>query len=145
MAPGLEFVHPRGTGVNDLQFLESVIPVAVRPTDDILRFLVGRFDISQRNLLLAVRQDPVKMFFNHDSKALERFHPAPLQGGDPFPEELHGPYSGSVLPEMTEGLLEEVRLEKPGAHKKELGKGLFGLRFEVGSDIPQVEICIEDF
>lgn len=103
MAPGLEFVHPRGTGLDDLQFFESVIPVAVRPTDDILRFLVGRFDVPQRNLLLTAGQDPVKKFFNHDSKALERFHPAPRRRGDPFPEELHGPCSGSVVDNINGG------------------------------------------
>ena len=132
MAPGLEIVHPGSAGLNDLQFFECLIPVTVRPTDDVLGLLVGRFDVSQWNLLLTVGQDSVKMFFNHSRKALERLHPAPLQGVDPFPEELHRPSSGFVFPKMTEGLLEEVRFEKAWTHKKEFLQSLSALTLQIG-------------
>ena len=133
MAPGLEFIHPRGTGLDDLQFLESVIPITVRPTDDVLGFLVGRFDVSQWNLLFAVGQDPVKMFFDHGRKALERLHPTPFEGVDPFPEELPGPGPGFVFPEMAEGLLEEVRLEEAGTYKKKFLQDFPALALQRGS------------
>lgn len=49
-------------------------------------------------------------------------------GRHPFSEELHGPCSGFVLPEMAEDLLEE-----PGTHKEKFIEGFFALTFQVGS------------
>ena len=73
------------------------------------------------------------MFFDHGSKALERFHSAPFQRSDPFPEKLDGPCPGFVLPEMAEGLLEKMCLEEPGTHEKEFLQGFSALALQVGS------------
>lgn len=44
MAPGLKFVHPGCTGLDDLLFLEPFVPITVGHLEDILRFLIGLFD-----------------------------------------------------------------------------------------------------
>lgn len=46
MAPGLKFIHPGGARLNNLQFFEPFIPVTVSPSDHVLGFLVGRFNVS---------------------------------------------------------------------------------------------------
>lgn len=132
MTPRLEIVHPGGTSLNDLQFLEPFVPVTVSPSDHVFGLLVGGLNVPQRHLFLAVREDPVKMFLHHDRKALQGLHPAPLEGVDPFPEELHGPCSGLVLPEMAEGLLEKVGLHEPGAYEEEGLQSFSGLLPKMG-------------
>ena len=73
------------------------------------------------------------MSFHHGGKALERRQTTPFQGIDPFSEEFRRPGPGPEVPEVIKGFLEDVGLEKPGTHKKELRKGFFGLRLEIGS------------
>lgn len=131
MAPGLKFVHPGGTGLNDLQLLEVLVPVPVGSSDNVLGLLVGRFDVSQRNLPVAIGQDAVEMVLHHGGKALEWCQTAPFQGIDPLPEELGRPGPGLEIPEVVEGLLEKMRLEEPGADEKKLRKGFPGLALQV--------------
>ncbi len=38
VAPGLKFVHPGGTGLNDLELLEVFVPVSVGSPYDVLGF-----------------------------------------------------------------------------------------------------------
>ena len=40
MAPGLEFVHPRGASLNDFELLEVLIPISVSSPYDVLSLLV---------------------------------------------------------------------------------------------------------
>ena len=40
-APGLEFIHPRSAGLNDLELLELLVPVPIGSTYDVLDLLVG--------------------------------------------------------------------------------------------------------
>ena len=58
-----------------------------------------------------VGEGPIKMFLHQNRKALERLHPAPFEGVDPFPEEPVGSGPGPVLQKMAERLLEDMRLE----------------------------------
>ncbi len=132
MVPGLEIDHPGSAGLDDLQLLEVFVPVSVGSPYDILGLLVGRLDVPQRDFFFAVGEDAIKMFLDHGGKAFERLHPAPFEGIDPFPEELHCPCPGPVLPKMAEGLLEEVRLHEPGAHQEECLQGLSGRTRQIG-------------
>ena len=40
-APGLEFVHPGGASLNDLELLEVLVPVSIGSAYDVLGLLVG--------------------------------------------------------------------------------------------------------
>lgn len=90
MAPKLKFVRP-GTGsvgLDDLQFFEPFIPLAVSPSNHVFGFLVGRCEVAQRHFFLAVGEDLIEMFPDQECKALESIHPAPFQGVDPSSEKL---------------------------------------------------------
>ena len=71
------------------------------------------------------------MFFHHGGKLLERRQTAPFQGSNPFSEELHRPGAGRKVPEVVEGLLENIGLKEPRADEKKLREGFFRLCLEV--------------
>jgi len=77
----------------------------------ILRILDRREHASgERHLVLwlAVGGDPIPVSINHLSKLLVGFQALPLQAGAPVLDEAPRPAFALVVPELTEGLLEQV-------------------------------------
>src|SRR5260221_14633372 len=68
------------------------------------------FQQSERHLVpwLAVGGVPILMSINHLSELLVGFQPLPLQARTPVLEEASRPALALVVPELTEGLLEQV-------------------------------------
>ena len=138
--PGLKFAHSRGASLNDLEPFDVLVPVSVGCTYDILGLLIRGFKVPRRNFPVAGGQDAVKVLFHHGRKLLERRQTAPFQGSDLFPEELHCPCSGREVPEVVEGLLENIGLKEPRADDKKLREGFFRLWLEVRPPAPGARI-----
>lgn len=77
--PGLEAAHPRGAGLDNLGLHAILVPVAVSPTGDVLGHEISPLNISQRNLLVAVRQGAVKIALHHAGKLMVGPQATPLE------------------------------------------------------------------
>jgi len=72
--------------------------------------VVEALDEAERDLVLrlAVGTDPVPMTVDHLCELLVRFEPLPLERVAPVLEEAASPALGLVVPELDEGLHEQV-------------------------------------
>ena len=61
----------------------------------------------------AIADDALPVSFHQADELLERLEPAPAQLGLPVLEELPGPGGMVVVPQLPEGLFEEIRLMEP--------------------------------
>lgn len=67
-------------------------------------------DAAERDFVLglAIRDDAIPMSFDHGRELLEGFKPLPAQTALPVLEEASCPTLALVVPELAEGLLEQV-------------------------------------
>ncbi len=109
----------------DFQPEVLLIPEAVRPPLDGTDLVVDAFHETQRHLVLraAIGLDPVPVRCHHAGEALEGLQTLPAQRGTPLVEETPGPAGAPVVPELIEGLLEEVRLVQPAVGLEQQRQG----------------------
>src|SRR5215216_6437531 len=95
------------------QILFVAQPVCA-PLDD-PDLIVEAFNEPEGDLVLGVtiRGNPVPMALNHLGKFLVGFQALPLQGSPPVLKEAAGPAFFLVVPQLAEGLLEEVGSRQP--------------------------------
>src|SRR5712691_5152489 len=100
----------RQEGCNDLEVQVLVVVVAVGPALQDADLVVQALDDPEADLVLrmTVRDDTLPMPLDHVGKALVRLEALPLQTISPAVEEGTSPDRILVVPELTEGLLEQV-------------------------------------
>ena len=110
--PWTELGHPGGARLNDLEFHVVFVPVAVSPSDHILRGEIGTLDVAERNLLVAEGQDAVEMVFNQADELVVGLEAAPFEFGLPSRPELQHAGLVRVIPQTAERLLEQMRFQE---------------------------------
>ena len=81
---------------------------------------------------VAVTDDPVPVALDHGAELLEGFKPLPAQLGFPVLEESPGPERVAVIPELPEGLLEQIRLVEPFVGLQQRAQGPSALGIQIG-------------
>src|SRR6266571_4071040 len=94
----------------DLEAEVLLVTEAVRPALDDAHLVVEPLDEAEGDLVLdgAVGGDAVPVALDHLRELLVRLEPLPLERVAPILEEVPGPALAGVVPELTEGLLEQV-------------------------------------
>ena len=108
----LEFWQHAG---EDLQPQVFLVAQAVGAALDDADLVVEALDEAERDLVLrvAVGGDAVPMALDHLGELLVRLEPLPLQACAPVVEEAPRPAFALVVPQLAEGLLEQVGLVQP--------------------------------
>jgi len=81
---------------------------------------------------VAVTDDAVPVALDHGGELLEGFKPLPAQLGFPVLEESPGPERVFVIPELPEGLLEQIRLVEPFVGLQQRAQGPSALGIQIG-------------
>src|SRR5215471_3151704 len=99
----------------DLQAEVFLVAEAVRAALEDADLVVQALDEPEGDLVVwaAVRRDPVPVPVNHRGELLVGSQALPFEGGSPVLEEAAGPTLPSVVPELAERFLEEVRRVQP--------------------------------
>ena len=95
---------------NDLHGQVFLVAKAVRLALDNAYGVVQSLDATKRDFVLgpAIRDDAIPMTFDHGRELLEGRKPLPAQTALPVLEEAPCPTFAFVVPELAEGLLEQV-------------------------------------
>jgi hypothetical protein len=97
-----------------------MIPVAAAPTQHRADIAVDRLDLSERDLLVAVGQDPVEVAQQELGDLAERRQPLPSERAQPRREEPPGGPFVPVVPEMRQLLLEQIGFGEPTVEPQQL-------------------------
>jgi len=81
---------------------------------------------------VAVTDDPVPVALDHVGELLEGFKPLPAQLGFPVLEESLGPERVPVIPELPEGLLEQIRPVESFVGLQQRAQGPSALGIQIG-------------
>jgi len=81
---------------------------------------------------VAVTDDPVPVTLDHVGELLEGLKPLPAQLGFPVLEESPSPERVFVIPELPEGLLEQIRLVEPFVGLQQRAQGPSALGIQIG-------------
>ena len=81
---------------------------------------------------VAITDDPVPVALDHLGELLEGLEPLPAQLGFPVLEESPSPERVFVIPELPEGLLEQIRLVEPFVGLQQRAQGPSALGIQIG-------------
>ena len=98
--------------MDDLELHVVLVPVSEGSSDDILGCEIGPLNVSQRNLLVAVSEDTVKMIFNQTDELMVGLEAAPFELGLPSCPEPERTALVAVVPQTAKRLLEQMRFQK---------------------------------
>src|ERR1700690_1869753 len=117
----------------NLQSEVFLIAQSVRSPLNDANLVVQSFHESERDLVLwlAVGGDPIPMSINHLSKFLVGFESLPLEARAPVLEEPPRPPFALVVPELAEGLLEQVGRVQSLVGRKQRPKRLSALQSKI--------------
>jgi len=120
-------------GGDDFQFQVLLIAVAVGPPLQDTDLVVEAFDQTEADLVvgITVGSDTIPMAFDHASKLAVGFQPLPLQGVLPTLEESPCAAFGAVVPQLPEGLLEQIGGIEPLVSGEQFLEGVAAVQGEV--------------
>src|SRR4030042_3111150 len=106
----MQFLCLRQHASQDFEAEIFFIPQSIGATLNHPDLVVEALDKAQRDLVLweTVGCDSLPVAVDHLGEFLERFQFLPFQGRTPILEELPGPCNAAVVPQLSEGLLEQV-------------------------------------
>jgi len=110
-----------------------LVAQAVCATLEDADLVVESLDEAERDLVLgfAVGGDAVPMAVDHVGEALVWLEALPLEAGTPVVEEAAGPALAAIVPELAEGLLEQVGGVEPLVGGEQQGKRALAVEAEV--------------
>src|SRR4030042_378535 len=129
----MQFLCLRQHASEDFEAEIFFIPQSIGATLNHSDLIVEALDKAQRDLVLgeAVGCDSLPVAVDHLGKLLERLQFLSLQGCTPVVEELPGPCNAAVVPELSEGLLEQVGRLQPLIGLQQHPQGLLAIQGEV--------------
>jgi hypothetical protein len=142
--PGLKDAKRR-TILDNFKFHIFFVSITICPANDIFSLEIRGFDKSQREFMITIRQDTIKMAVNDLGKLAIGFEPGPFQGVFPILPEFQSPGSGGIRPEMTKAFFQEMSPAQTGGSAQKFVKRFSGFTPDVGQAGEQDEFFTGEY